>query len=80
MKIPAIKRLVESQTLQTLVEAEEALLDERQPSFEVEGEDEGEQLTHVFAAIWILNHMKDHGVEFTAALREYTKKVRVSIN
>ncbi len=80
MKIPAIKRLVENQSLQDLLEAEEALLDERQPSFEVEGADDGEQLTHVFAAIWILNHMKDHGAEFTTALREYTKKVRVSIS
>ncbi|GAB3826440.1 DUF6952 family protein [Hymenobacter jeollabukensis] len=80
MKIPAIKRLVENQTLQDLLEAEEALLDERKPSFEVEGADDGEQLTHVFAAIWILNHMKDHGADFTSALREYTKKVRVSIS
>jgi hypothetical protein len=80
MKIPAIKRLVESQTLHTLLEAEEALLDERQPDFEVEGEDEGEQLTHVFAAIFILNHMQDHNTDFTTALREYTKKVRVSIS
>ncbi|TGE20744.1 hypothetical protein E5K00_22450 [Hymenobacter aquaticus] len=80
MKIPVIKRLVESQTLESLVAAEEALLDERAPAFEVEGEDEGEQLTHVFAAIFILNHMKDHGSEFKNALREYTNKVRVSIS
>jgi hypothetical protein len=80
MKIPAIKRLVETQTLPSLLAAEEALLDERQPEFVVEGEDEGEQLTHVFAAIFILNHIQDHGVEFKEALREYTKKVRVSIS
>ncbi|UOQ54114.1 MULTISPECIES: DUF6952 family protein [Hymenobacter] len=80
MKIPVIKRLVESQTLQSLVAAEEALLEEQQPAFEVEGEDEGEKLTHVFAAIFILNHMQDNGSEFKDALREYTKKVRVSIS
>jgi hypothetical protein len=80
MKIPAIKRLVETQTLARLVEAEEALLDERQPAFEVEGEDEGEQLTHVFAAIFILNQIEHHGAGFKDALREYTKKVRVSIS
>ena len=80
MKIPAIKRLIESQTLHSLVEAEEALLDERAPAFEVEGDDEGEQLTHVFAAIFILNHMQDNQSEFKDALREYTKKVRVSIS
>ncbi|MCC2545662.1 hypothetical protein LJY25_04335 [Hymenobacter sp. BT175] len=80
MKIPAIKRLVETQTLPALVAAEEALLEEQTPAFEVEGEDEGEQLTHVFAAIFILNHMQDNGAEFKDALREYTKKVRVSLN
>ncbi|TGE14474.1 DUF6952 family protein [Hymenobacter elongatus] len=80
MKIPAIKRLVESQTLDALVEAEAALLDEQQPAFAVEGEDEGEQLTHVFAAIFILNHIQDTGADFKDALREYTKKVRVSIS
>ncbi|PJJ52875.1 DUF6952 family protein [Hymenobacter chitinivorans] len=80
MKIPVIKRLVETQTLESLVAAEEALLEEQQPAFEVEGEDEGEKLTHVFAAIFILNHMKDSGAEFKDALREYTKKVRVSIS
>ncbi|ALD22210.1 DUF6952 family protein [Hymenobacter sp. DG25A] len=80
MKIPAIKQLVESQTLDALVAAEEALLEEQQPAFEVPGEDEGEKLTHVFAAIFILNHMRDNGSEFKDALREYTKKVRVSIS
>ncbi|MCB2380103.1 hypothetical protein LGH70_21085 [Hymenobacter sp. BT635] len=80
MKIPVIKRLVETQTLESLVAAEEALLDERTPDFEVEGEDEGEQLTHVFAAIFILNHMQDNQSEFKTALREYTSKVRVSIS
>ncbi|GGG39881.1 DUF6952 family protein [Hymenobacter glacieicola] len=80
MKMPVIKRLVETQTLQSLVAAEEALLEEQTPAFEVEGEDEGEQLTHVFAAIFILNHMQDHSTDFKTALREYTAKVRVSIS
>ena len=80
MKMPVIKRLVETQTLESLVAAEQALLDEQPLAIEVEGEDEGEQLTHVFAAIFILNHMQDHGTDFKTALREYTAKVRVSIN
>lgn len=80
MKMPVIKRLVETQTLEGLVAAEQALLDEQPLAIEVEGEDEGEQLTHVFAAIFILNHMQDHGTDFKTALREYTAKVRVSIN
>lgn len=80
MKIPAIKKLVENHTLKELLEAEEALLEEQKPTMEVEGEDEGEQLTHIFAAIWILNKMTDDNVEFKVALREYTKRVRESIS
>ncbi len=80
MKIPVIKKLVESYTLPELMAAEAAIVEEEQPTIEVEGEDEGEQLTHVLAAVWILNHMEDNNLDFKTALREYTKKVRVSIN
>jgi len=80
MKIPVIKDLVENQTLEALIAAEEAIIDEQTPDIEVKGEDDGEQLTHVMAAIWILNHMQDHNTDFKTALREYTKKVRVSIS
>lgn len=80
MKIPAIKKLVESYTLIELMAAEAALVEEAQPGIEVEGDDEGEQLTHVLAAVWILNHMEDNNLDFKTALREYTKKVRVSIS
>jgi len=80
MKIPAIKKLVESQTIDSLLKAEELLIEEQQPEFEIEGSDEGEQLTHVFGAIWIKNHMHDNNSDFKTALREFTQKVRVSIN
>ncbi|AKD02762.1 hypothetical protein POKO110462_00525 [Pontibacter korlensis] len=80
MKIPAIKKLVENYSLEQLMAAEAAIVEEQQPAIEVEGEDEGEQLTHVLAAVWILNEMEDNGTEFKAALRMYTQKVRVSIS
>lgn len=80
MKVPAIKKLVETQSLEALREAEGLLLEEQQPAFDIPGDDEGEQLTHVFAAIWILNHMHDHQTDFKTALREFTAKVRVSIS
>jgi len=79
MKVPAIKKLVETQTIESLRQAEELLIDEQQPDFEIEGADEGEQLTHVFGAIWILNHMQDNNTDFKTALREFTQKVRISI-
>lgn len=80
MKIPAIKKLVENSNLEELMAAEAAIVDEQQPAIEVEGEDEGEQLTHVLAAVWILNEMEDNGTDFKSALRAYTQKVRVSIS
>lgn len=80
MKIPAIKKLVENNTLEELMAAEAAIVDEQQPAIAVEGEDEGEQLTHVLAAVWILNEMEDNGTDFKTALRMYTQKVRVSIS
>lgn len=79
MKVPAIKKLVETQTIEALMQAEEALVEEKDLPFEVEGDDEGEKLTHIFAAIWILDKMKKDDVAFKVALREYTKKVRESI-
>jgi hypothetical protein len=80
MKIPVIKKLVETVTLEELTKAEQAIVDEQPLSIEVEGSDEGEQLTHVIAAIWILERIKSGNVDFKTALREYTQKVRESIN
>jgi hypothetical protein len=80
MKIPVIKKLVETYSIEDLQTAEEAISEEQELSIDVEGEDEGEQLTHVIAALWILEKMKSEGCEFKDALREYTKKVRQSIS
>jgi uncharacterized protein (DUF302 family) len=80
MKIPVIKKLVESQPIDKLIEAEEALINETPLPIEVEGQDEGEQLTHVIAAIWIMERMKETQRDFKDVLREYTQKVRESIN
>lgn len=81
MKIPAIKKLVEAKyTLEMLDEAEEALINEEQPAIEIEGADDGEQLTHIFAAKWIIENMAESGVDFKTALRNYTQKVRNSIS
>ena len=80
MKIPVIKKLVENYSVQELMAAEEDLVEERSPSIEIEGEDEGEQLTHVFAAIFIHERMEKEGKDFKSSLREYTSKVRTSIS
>jgi hypothetical protein len=80
MKLPVIKKLAEQYDVATLKAAEEALLNEETPAIEVEGDDEGEQLTHVYAAIWCKDYMEATGTDFRTAQREYTKKVRVSIS
>jgi hypothetical protein len=80
MKIPAIKKLVEKHELKSLQEAETALLEEQRPAIEVEGSDEGEQLTHVLAAIWIKHEMQKNNTDFVTTLRAYTSRVRKSIS
>lgn len=80
MKIPVIKKLVENASMEELMAAEEAIVDEKRCTLEVEGEDEGEQLTHVLAAIYIKDQMAKENTDFKTSLREYTKKVRESIS
>lgn len=80
MKIPAIKKLVENYSLEDLEVAENDLSEGCEISLDVDGDDEGEQLTHIIAASWILQKMNDEDVDFKTALREYTTKVRKSIS
>ena len=80
MQIAAIKPLVDNYDVPTLKQAEEALLSEATLPMEVKGEDEGEQLTHILAAIWILEEMAEKEVDYKTALRAYTNKVRTSIS
>ncbi len=79
MKIPVIKELVEQYSIAELEKAENDILEGNSLSIEVGGEDEGEQLTHVIAASFILKEMDVNKIEFKDALRVYTKKVRESI-
>lgn len=80
MQVPIIKQLVADYSLEQLAAAEEAILEENSPEITVEGKDEGEQLTHVMAAIWIKNHIEKEGVSIAKAVRDYTVKVRNSIS
>lgn len=80
MKMSVVKVLAESHAVEDLRRAETALENGERPAIDVEGEDEGEQLTHVIAAITILECMRDKNVEFRDALREYTQRVRSSIS
>lgn len=81
MKIPAIKHLVQNYTLEQLQQAEQDLLEGNPLSIEVQGEDEGEQLTHILAGIWIHEQQKqDPNANLNTLLRLYAEKVRKSID
>jgi hypothetical protein len=80
LKIPSIKKLVESASIPDLRAAEDSILEGNIPAIIVEGDDEGEQLTHVLAAIEIKHAMEHHKQDFMTALRSYTQRVRTSIS
>jgi hypothetical protein len=79
MKLPIIKKTVESYSIEELKNAEELLLNEEKPSIDIEGIDEGEQLTHCMAAIWIKEEMEKNGISQQQATRNYIDRVRKSI-
>ena len=79
MNIASIKGLVEGSTMSELRAAADALLEEREPSTTIPGEDEAEQFTHVLAAIYIQEKIAEHGMDITTAIRDYTTRVRNSI-
>jgi len=80
MKVPSIKKAVELHSIENLKQAEDDLLNEQALKIEIEGSDEGEQLTHILAAIWIKEEIQNKGIEFKDALRAYSQRVRNSIS
>lgn len=80
MKVPAIKKLVENYSVAQLQEAENAILEEQKPVIEIDGDDEGEQLTHILASIYIKDRMENHNTAFNQALRDFSQRVRNSIS
>ena len=80
MKIPSIKKIAETYSVDDLRKAEESILEGEMPGIHIEGDDEGEQLTHVIAAIEIKHQMVTENIPFPKALRNYTQRVRNSIS
>lgn len=80
MKVPVIKKMVDHFSMEELTAAEESLLNERKPEIAIVGDDEGEQLTHVLAAIEIKRDMEKNAVSSRDALRNYSIRVRNSIS
>jgi len=80
MKVASIKKAVESYTIDQLQSAEKAVLEEQTPNIEIEGTDDGEKLTHILAAVFIKDKMKNEGLDYTSALRLFSQRVRTSIS
>jgi hypothetical protein len=80
MKLAEIKKLIETQSRTQLQRAEAQLLEGEELDIAVGGDDAGEQLTHVMAALEVLKDMQENGTEVSVAMRTYTKRVRDSIS
>lgn len=80
MNVASIKQAVESYTIDELRKAEDDLLNERPLEIEIGGEDEGEKLTHILAAIFCRHEMQHSGLNLNQAIRLYSQRVRSSIN
>ena len=80
MNIASIKNAIENYSIEQLKQAENELLEEQVLSINIEGKDEGEQLTHVLAAIYCKEVMEKEGINLNQAIRQYSVKVRQSIS
>ncbi|MFY0672159.1 MAG: hypothetical protein JXQ87_02060 [Bacteroidia bacterium] len=81
MQIKAIKNLLDKYSIEELKQKEEQLLEGETLSFEdVEGEDEGEQLTHLTGAIWCIDQAEKNGTKPQSEVRNFISRVRNSIS
>lgn len=80
MQLPIIRQLVEKHSLAELQEAESQIMEDKPCPITDSGKDEGEQLTHLLAAIWVKEEMEKENIDSGTALRRYTQRVRDSIS
>lgn len=80
MKIPAIRKLASDYDLETLKKLEEEIENGKKPHQPVDGDDEGDQLTHVSGAIWVKEQMASNNSDLKTELRNFSKRVRGSIS
>jgi uncharacterized protein (DUF2267 family) len=80
MKVNVIKKLAEELDLETIQKLTQQLEEGESLTHEVEGDDEGEQLTHLLGAAWIREQMQQNGTDLKTELRNFTSRVRNSIS
>ena len=79
MKINVVKKLVEDYDCQKLNQLIEELENGEPLSHPVEGDSEGEQLTHLLGAAWIHEQMLENETDVRTELRNFAARVRESI-
>ncbi|MDZ4839928.1 MAG: hypothetical protein SGJ04_07965 [Bacteroidota bacterium] len=80
MKLASIKIILEKYSAIEIATSI-AQLDEGENSvIQIEGDDEGDLMTHLLAAEWIINEAEKNRTEIKVELRNYTARVRKSIN
>ncbi|MDQ3073329.1 MAG: hypothetical protein M3Q97_08720 [Bacteroidota bacterium] len=80
MKVNEIKQLTEKYDLPTLQELQGEIENDKPLSHEVPGNDEGEKLTHILAAIWIHEQVTANQSDIKTELRNFAARVRTSIS
>lgn len=80
MQIGVIKNLISRYDLSTLKELEAQLTEGEELSHEVDGVDEGEQLTHIMGAIWSIEKAQENGGDPQKEVRNFIARVRKSIS
>lgn len=79
MKINVVKKLAEEYDIEKMNHLVGQLENGETLSHPVEGDDEGEQLTHLLGATWILEQMKANNTDLRTELRNFAGRVRESI-
>lgn len=79
MKVNEIKRLAEAHSEAALKAAALALENGEPLPIAVEGEDEGECLTHLLGALDVHRTVREQNIPIKEALRSFAKRVRDSI-
>lgn len=75
MKIAEVKRLATSYTVEQIEAAVTAFETERKNDLQVDGENDGEKMSHLLAASFVRRQI-DKGLDLNSAVREYSKRVR----
>lgn len=84
MQVAEIKRLAEAHSAEELLKMADCLENEVEHELHldtyVQGSDEGERLTHVLGALWIREQVQENGTDLRTELRNFSQKVRTSID